>query len=174
MNKEKMSIEKKTKLIYSGELILIALIFIVIATLEIFGVIGKREITLIIFNWITIFGGAYLIFDFFWTLLSPRKRKKNSLLDKTLVLPLAVYFITFDILCFAKLSFITMEFRRLMMSIGFYYLSAVYIFQGIYHYYHPIPMLLEAIEEEKQEQEKKEQEKTSQEEAKETHNKEEL
>ena len=42
MAKEKMSLEKKVKLIYSGELIFFALVFFVIATLEILGIIGKR------------------------------------------------------------------------------------------------------------------------------------
>ena len=157
MAKEKMSIEKKTKLIYSIELLVFVAIFIVIATLEILGIIGKREIMLIIFNWVTIFGGTWLIVDFFWVLFSKKRRKKNSLLDKALLLPLAVYFITFDILCFCNLSFITLEFRRLMMAIGFYYVAAIYLFQAIYHYYKPVPMMLQAIEEAKQEEEKEKQ-----------------
>lgn len=153
--KQKMSAEKKTKLIYSGELILIAIIFIVIATLQILNVIGHREVMLIIFNWITIFGGTWIIVDFFWVLFSPKRRKKNSLLDKAMLVPFAIYIIIFDIMCFAKPSFVTMEFRRLMMAIGFYYLAAAYIFQGIYHYFRPIPALIAAIEEEVRNAEKK-------------------
>ena len=98
MAKEKMSIKKKTKLIYSIELLVFVAIFIVIATLEILGIIGKREIMLIIFNWVTIFGGTWLIVDFFWVLFSKKRRKKNSLLDKALVIPLGIYLITFDII----------------------------------------------------------------------------
>lgn len=154
MSKEKMSIEKKTKLIYSGELLFFAIVFIVIATLEILGVIGKRHIVLVIFNWVTIFGGTWMLVDFFWVLFSQRRRKKNSLIDKGLLIPLGIYFIIFDILCFCNLSFISDEFRRLMMGIAFYYCAAIYIFQGIYHYYHPIPSIIVAIEEaEKAEQE---------------------
>lgn len=147
MDKEKMSIEKKTKLIYSGELLFFAILFFVIATLEILGVIGKREIMMIIFNWVTIFGGTWMLVDFFWVLFSKKRRKKNSLLDKAMLIPAGIYLIVFDSLCFAQLSFITMEFRRLMMGILFYYLGACYLFQGIYHYFFPVPAIVNAIEE---------------------------
>ena len=147
MDKELKSIEKKTKLIYSGELVLFAVIFFVIATLEILGIIGKREIMMIIFNWITIFGGTWMLVDFFWVLFSKKRRKKNSLLDKAMIVPAGIYLITFDILCFCQLSFITMEFRRLMMGILFYYFGACYLFQGIYHYFFPVPAVVNAIEE---------------------------
>ena len=148
MAKEKMSIEKKAKLIYSGELLFFALVFIVIATLEITGVIGKREVMMVIFNWVTIFGGAIMIGDFIWLLCSKKRQQKNSFIDKILLVPVGIYLITFDIICFTKASFVTMEFRRLMMSIAFYYLGANYIFQGIYHWFRPIPALIESIKEE--------------------------
>ena len=148
MAKEKMPIEKKVKLIYSGELILFSIVFIVIATLELLGIIGKREIILIIFNWVTIFGGTWMIADFIWLLCSKKRQRKNSIIDKALLVPAGLYLITFDIICFTKASFVTMEFRRMMMAIVFYYLAAVYIFQGIYHWFHPIPGLMEDIKEE--------------------------
>ena len=97
MAKEKMSVEKKTKLFYSGELVFFAILFFVIATLEILGIIGKREIMMTIFNWITIFGGTWMIVDFLWVLLSKKRRKKNSLLDKAMFVPAGIYLITFDI-----------------------------------------------------------------------------
>ena len=147
MAKEKMSVEKKTKLIYSGELIIIAVIFAVVATLQIIGVLGKNEVMQKVFNWITIFGGAWLIVDFFWTLLSKKRRAKNCLLDKILVLPLAIFFITFDVMCFAQLSFVNTRFRQIMLGSAFYYVFVVYLFEGIYHYYKPIPMIIQAIEE---------------------------
>ena len=153
MAQEKMSVEKKTKMVYSGELLVFAILFAVIATLEIIGVIGKREIMLIIFNWVTIFGGTWMIIDCVWVLCSKKRRKKNSLLDKFLLIPLGIYLITFDIICFSQLSFVTIEFRRMMMSIAFYYLAAIYLFQSIYHYFYPIPAIIEAIEEEKKEKE---------------------
>lgn len=150
MAKEKMSIEKKTKLIYSGELIFFAIIFFVIATLELLGVIGRREIMMIIFNWVTLCGGTWMIVDFLWVLLSKKRRKKNSLLDKALMIPLGIYFIVFDILCITQnihLDEAGMQLRRLMMSIAFYYIGAIYLFQGIYHYFVPVPAIIQAIEE---------------------------
>lgn len=145
MAKEKMSLEKKVKLIYSGELLFFAIVFFVIATLEILGIIGKREIILIIFNWVTIFGGTWMIADFIWLLCSIKRRKKNSILDKALLVPAGLYLITFDIICFTKAPLVTLEFRRLMMGIVFYYFGAIYVFQGIYHWFHPIPSLIDDI-----------------------------
>ena len=144
----KMSIEKKNKLVYSLEMLIFAVVFIVIATLEVLNIIGKREVMMIIFNWVTIFGGTWMIADFFWVLFSKKRRVRNSLLDKALLLPLAVYLITFDIICFTGQSFVTMEFRRLMMGIAFYYFGADYLFQAIYHWFKPVPGMLESIEEE--------------------------
>ena len=148
----KMSVEKRTKLIYSVELIVIAIVFVVIAILEILRVMHFRDWVLIAFNWVTIFGGTWMIVDFVWTLVSKKKRTKSSLLDKCLLLPLGIYLITFDIICFTKqaqgLTLVdTYDFRMYMMTSAFFYIAAVYIFQGIYHYYHPIPMMVKAIQE---------------------------
>ena len=163
MAKEKMSLEKKTKLFYSGELMLFAILFFVLATLEILGVIGKRPIMLNIFNFITAAGGLWMIADFLWVLFSKKRRKKNSLVDKALLVPLGIYLITFDIICFLRMSAMWQDadfnsFRRLMMGIAFYYIGAIYLFQSIYHYFVPVPMLVKAIEDaykaEQEEQEK--------------------
>ena len=159
MAKEKMSIEKKVKLIYSGELIFIAIVFLVLATLELCRVLKIRDWVLIAFNWITIFGGAWMIADFIWTLVSPKKRAKNSLLDKCLLLPLGIYLIVFDIICFAKQGMkedVSYDFRLYMMTSAFYYVAVIYIFQGFYHYKHPIPSLVAAIKQEEEEAKKKE------------------
>ena len=150
MAKEKMSLEKKVKLIYSGELLFFSLLFFVIATLEVLGIIGKREIILIIFNWVTVFGGSWMIADFIWLMCSPKRQKKNSKIDKALLVPAGLYLITFDIICFTNASFVTLEFRRLMMGIVFYYLGSVYVFQGVYHWFRPIPGLLEDVRNEQQ------------------------
>ena len=150
MEKQKMSIEKKTKLIYSGELLIFAILFLVLATLEVLAVIGKREIMMIIFNWVTMFGGSWMIADFIWLMCSKKRQKKNSIIDKALLVPLGIYLITFDIICFCQLSFVDMAFRRLMMGIAFYYMGANYLFQAIYHWFKPVPSLLEAIQEEEE------------------------
>ncbi len=158
-----MSLEKKTKLFYSLELAFFAVVFFVLATLEILGVIGRRSIMLDIFNYITAAGGTWMIVDFFWVLFSKKRRKKNSLVDKALLIPLGICLITFDIICFFKMPIAstddaTNSFRRLMMGIALYYAGTIYVFQSIYHYFHPVPMLVQAIEEaykaEQEEQEK--------------------
>ena len=163
MAKEKMSLEKKTKLIYSGELMLFAILFLVLATLEILNVIGKRPIMLNIFNFVTAAGGTWMIVDFFWVLFSKKRRAKNSLLDKAMLIPLGIYLITFDIICFVQMKALWQDdsfnrFRRLMMGIAFYYIGGIYLFQSIYHYFVPVPSLVQAIEEaykaEQEEQEK--------------------
>ena len=158
-----MSLEKKTKLIYSGELMLFAILFLVLATLEILNVIGKRPIMLNIFNFVTAAGGTWMIVDFFWVLFSKKRRAKNSLLDKAMLIPLGIYLITFDIICFVQMKALWQDdsfnrFRRLMMGIAFYYIGGIYLFQSIYHYFVPVPSLVQAIEEaykaEQEEQEK--------------------
>ena len=161
-----MPLEKKTKLIYSGELMFFAILFLVLATLEILGIIGRRNIMLTIFNFITAAGGTWMIVDFFWVLFSKKRRAKNSLLDKALLVPLGIYLITFDIICFCKMTSFGVfpeeqdSFRRLMMGIAFYYIGAIYLFQSIYHYFVPVPMLTKAIEDAyKAEQEELEKEK---------------
>ncbi len=154
MAKEKMSLEKKVKLIYSGELIFFSILFFVIATLEILHVIGRNTVMLTIFNWVTIFGGAWMIADFIWLLCSKKRQKKNSILDKALLIPAGIYLITFDIICFTKASFVTLDFRRLMMGIVFYYIGAVYLFQGIFHWFFPVPGLMEDVRKEQEAAEK--------------------
>lgn len=146
MAKEKMPIEKKAKLIYSGELLFISIVFIVISILVLLKILGNKM--LVVYNWVTIFGGAFMIGDFIWLMCSPRRRKRNCIIDKALLVPMGIYLITFDILCFCKVSAIVDTYlRRVMMAIGFFYLAAVYIFQAIYHWFKPVPGFLDDLEE---------------------------
>ena len=48
----------------------------------------------------------------------------------------------------------TLDFRRLMMGIVFYYFGAVYLLQGIFHWFFPIPGLLEDVRKEQEAVEK--------------------
>ena len=143
-----MNPEKKIKLIFAVELIVIALIALVIGVLRLTNVIGNSERRLLIYNWITIFGGAWIVIDFVWLLFSEKRRKKNSLLDKCLNLPLGIALIVFDIICFANNSEPS-DFTRIAVSVLLFYIAADYLFQGIYHYYKPLPVVLQAIEEAK-------------------------
>ena len=166
MAKGKMSNEKKTKLIYSGELIFFSIVFAVIATLELTRVLHLRDWVLIAFNWITIFGGLWMIVDFFWVMFSKKRRPKNSLLDKSLLVPLGIFLIVFDIICFTKQIQkveIKYDFRLYMMTSAFIYIAVIYLFQGIYHYFKPIPAIIEAIKEADEEDRKKLEEETQEE-----------
>ena len=142
-----MDPHKKMKLIYSGELLLFAVIFLVVAILKLTGVMKYNETRRIIFNWITIFGGLWGITDFVWGLASKKRRQRISLLDKFLILPLVLFIITFDFICLIGPKRAD-AFYVYCVSAAFFYISAIYLFEGIYHYYKPIPGLLDDDEEE--------------------------
>ena len=134
----------KAKLIYSGELIIIAIVFLVIAILKFTGVIGYNATRHLVLNWITIFGGTWVIVDFFWGLLSKKRRPKISLLDKALHLPAGIYLVVFDLFCIITRPEDPMIFRC-GFPIAISYLCLCYIFEGIYHFYHPVPAILDAV-----------------------------
>lgn len=134
----------KAKLIYSGELIIIAIVFLVIAILKFTGVIGYNETRHLVLNWITIFGGTWVIVDFFWGLLSKKRRPKISLLDKALHLPAGIYLVAFDLFCIITRPEDPMIYRC-GFPIAISYLCLCYIFEGIYHFYHPVPAILDAV-----------------------------
>ena len=73
MTEEQLKEIKKTKLIYTIELIVIAIVFVVIATLELTRVITISERHHMIFNFVTLAGGLWIITDFVWVLLSKRE-----------------------------------------------------------------------------------------------------
>lgn len=145
---KKIDPEKKMKLIYSGELLLFAVLFLVFGILRITQLMPYKETRRIVFNWITIFGAWWGIIDIVWALASKKRRARVSLLDKLLVLPLSIFIITFDFICFLGEKQQDM-FYILCIGIAFLYIAAIYLFQGIYHYYKPIPGLLDDDEEEK-------------------------
>ena len=146
---------RKIKLIYSGELLLIAVVFLTIGILELLKVITIKDWVQLVFKIVTLAGAAWLVADFLWTLLSPKKRAKNSLMDKIMMLPLVPYLLFFDIYGFVAPR--PYEYYQIGLPIVFFYIACVYIFQGFYHYYHPIPMVVEMINEAQQaaEEEKK-------------------
>ena len=148
--KQKMDIETKAKLIYSIELGVFALVFINLAILKATGVIPTDPNHVKVFNWITLFGGTWLVVDFMWAFLSQKRQKRVSLLDKVLHLPAGFYLIAFDIICLLGKQ--KDEFYRYGIPIVLGYLGLCYTFEAIYHFWHPIPGLLDSLKE----QEKKE------------------
>lgn len=148
---KKLSKETKVKLIYSGELMVFAILFLVLGILKITGVMKYNETRRIVFNWITIFGGAWGIIDFLWAISSKKRQQRISLVDKFTLLPLAIFIIVYDLI-----SFIVKPepptFYQAMLGSAFVYVGIVYIFQSIYHFYRPIPGLFDDDEEEKKEE----------------------
>ncbi len=148
---KKIDKEKKIKLIYSGELLLFAVIFLVFGILKITKVMGYSETRRIVFNWITIFGGAWGIADFIWAICSKKRQQRISMIDKILLLPLAIFIMTFDFISLiAKPA--SDNFYIYSVGAAFLYVAVIYTFESIYHYYKPIPGLLDDEEEPKVEE----------------------
>lgn len=149
--KKKMDEERKAMVIYTGELILFAIAFAVLGVLKITKVIGYNDTRRLVFNYITLVGGVWGIADFIWYLCSKRRRARNFMPDKIAVLVLALYMIVYDIICIVKLP--SEDFAIYMLGAALLYVAVVYLFQGIYHYFIPVPGYLEdirkAIEEDK-------------------------
>ena len=147
--KKKLDDFTKMKLIYSGELLAFAVLFAVLGPLFLFEVITVADWKRWAFSIVTLLGGLWLIADFVWCLISEKRRKKNSMLDKTLVLPMALPVVVFDILAFVK-GWVWLEegivYFRYALGIALSYYAIVYLFEAIYHFKHPVPMLLEEIE----------------------------
>lgn len=151
--KNKLSTETKVKLIYCGELAIISIVVLVIGILKMVDVIHTRPTRLFIYNIITTVGAAYFIFDLVWYIVSPKKRKRSSLLDKLLILPASFYLIYFDIICFIdkyKNAEPNELFVRYSVGAVLLYIAVIYLFQAFFHFKYPVPQLIEAIEEAKQ------------------------
>lgn len=141
---KKLSDEAKIKLVYSGELIIIAIVFLVLGILKITGVMKYDGGRRVFFNWLTLLGGFWIIIDFIWCLVSEKHRKKNCLLDKILNLPLGIYLLTFDIYCLVGPE-LQESIYVFGMCIVFFYVAINYSFQGIYHWFKPLPSLMEEL-----------------------------
>ena len=144
--KQKMDIQTKAKLIYSIELGVFAVVFIVLAILKFVGVIGTNATRLTVFNWITLFGGSWIVADFLWALLDKKRQKRVAIIDKCLHLPAGLYLITFDLYCLITKPAIDSPICRFGVPIVLAYLGLCYAFEAIYHFKYPVPGLLDGIE----------------------------
>ena len=155
MKKKKLDMLTKAKLIYSGELMIFAIVFLVFAILRITGVMGGNQTRSAIFNWVTIFGGSWLIIDCLWAFFSKKRRPKVALIDKILHAPAGIYLVSFDIYCFVTHPEPASDIYRVGVPVVLFYLCSCYLFESIYHFFIPIPGLLEIEAAEKAEQEAK-------------------
>lgn len=158
--KEYTKDQKKAILIYSGELLVFAIVFAVLGILIMLEVIGVKDWKKYVFTFLTLIGGLWPIADFIWCLASKKHREKNSMVDKCLLLPVPLCLIPLDIWILVQgIDNVEANVFRFGISIPLLYFSLVYIFQAVYHYFNPIPMLLEEEEEKKEDIETKEENK---------------
>ena len=146
--KNKMDFATKAKLIYSGELLIIALVFITVAVLKLTDVFKYNEVRATIFNWITVFGGSWIIADLIWALVDKKRQKRICLIDKFLHVPAGIYLVSFDLYCL--IAHPGERFYQIGIPVVLLYLAACYIFESIYHFKYPIPGLIEEEEENKE------------------------
>lgn len=144
--KTPLSSTTKTLLIYSGELLIFSLVFLALGILVLTKVFYLSELRQQIFTWVTLFGGLVTLGDFLWVLLSKKRRKKSSLIDKILVAPVGLGLFVADLTALI-MGNMPYEFYQFAMGGVFCYLGLVYAFEGVFHYFHPIPGLLEDEEE---------------------------
>lgn len=147
--KKKLDDITKMKLIYSGELLVFFIIFIVIGVLEVTSVLGINEVVRNIFNFVTVIGFIWIVIDLIWTLKSEKHRKSNSLFDKFSVLPVAIYILVIDIIMFINFGTLEQYIYQLFIGITLLSLGTVYLIQAIYHWFNIHPMILEAIEQDR-------------------------
>ena len=141
--KKKLTTEQKSILAYSIELIAFSIVFTILGVLKITNVIVHNDTRRLVFNYITLAGATFGIFDFIWFCFSKKRRARNFLPDKIAVLVLALFMICYDLICL--LTTTTPEFCNYMLGGALCYVGAIYMFQGIYHYFKPVPGYLEDI-----------------------------
>ena len=150
--KKKMDPLKKAKLIYSGELFLFTLIAATLSILFLTGVIPIATRRRYIFPILSLIGGTWALADFIWALASPKRRAKISMLDKILLLPMAFVLIPLDIMALINVNTWDDLPYKLMIGIGLGYVGLVYLIEAIYHWFKPIPGLLDDDEEEEKDE----------------------
>jgi len=150
MEKKKLDDFTKTKLIYSGELIVIAIVLIIIGILQVCNVMNISETFLNIFKFLAIGGACFFTYDITTTFVNPRKREISCLLDKFTIIIIPPYTLTISIMLFIGNEFVWNNPKLFIVPLIFY-IAAVYIFQGIYHWFFPLKALFEDEEEKKDE-----------------------
>ena len=144
--KKKMDDLTKAKLIYSIELLVFSVAFLVVAILKMTGVIPTNETRQLVFNWITLFGGSWIIADCIWAIVDKKRQKRIALIDKIIHVPAGIYLIAYDLYCLIAKPTDSRIFQ-FGFPIALTYLCLCYMFEAFYHYKYPVPGLLEAAKE---------------------------
>ena len=145
----------KAKLIYSGELILFAIVAAVLATLTLTGVIGMSDTKVTWFTWITLVGGTLLIGNTIWFFCSKKKRAKGSWLDTLIILPVPLTMIPLDIIHLTSKVVPDSAYAYILGGL-FFYLTMAYVTEAIYHWFNPLQVLVEAAKEDEEKKEEDE------------------
>ena len=147
--KKKMDFATKAKLIYSGEILIFGILFLTLAILKATNVMKYNETRITIFNWITLFGGSWILADLFWGLFDKKRQKRIALLDKFIHAPIGIYLITFDLICLIKKPADPM-FYQYGVAIVFTYMGLCYVFESIYHFKYPVPGIIDIQDDNKE------------------------
>ena len=170
--KKKMDFATKAKLIYSGEILIFAIVFLVLAILRFLNVIQYNATRVTIFNWITIFGGTWIVVDLIWAIFDKKRQKRIAMIDKIIHAPAGLYLIAFDLYCLINKPE-NPEIYRFGIASVLAYLGLCYIFEAFYHFKYPVPGIIDAVEQEKIQTEQaleEENEESSKEESEENNN----
>ena len=144
---------KKIKIMLTVEYLIFVAVFAVLGILFLVGVIKVAEWKRYAFTYVTLGGGIWICVDFFWTTFSPARRAKNCLLDKILMFPVGIALLAWDVYAIVMGCAETLPYAY-VIGADFCYIAAVYLFQAIYHWFRPIPALIEAaLEDEKKKEE---------------------
>lgn len=153
MKKKKLDPLTKVKLMLAVEYLVFVVVFAVLGILFLTGVIKVAEWKRYAFTYVTLAGGVWICVDFFWTAFSPKRRAKNCLLDKILMFPVGLALLGWDIYAIANGCAESLPYAYVIGG-DFCYIAAVYLFQAIYHWFRPIPAVIEAALEESKPEEK--------------------
>ena len=146
--KKKMDFATKAKLIYSGELLLFALVFLTLAILKATNVFKYNATRSTIFNWITLAGGTWLIVDLMWAIFDKKRQKRIAIIDKIIHAPAGIYLISYDLFCLISKPE-DPNIYQFGTAIVLGYLGLCYVFESIYHFKYPVPGIIDAVEQEK-------------------------
>ena len=160
---EKEKILKKTRIIFLVEYLVVSSVILTLGILKLTGVIDYNPKRLLAYNIITLIGGALVVADFLWAILSKKRRQKVSLMDKFIVLPVGLYLIMFNIFCLSPYP-VSIAYTKYSIGTTLTTVGLTQLFIGIYHFFKPSKQILEAVDQEyeaklkEQEEESKKQE----------------
>lgn len=140
----------KEKMILTIEYLVFTILFLILGILILVDIIPIKGTFRKVLIYVSTAGSLFIIFDLFWTIFSKKRRKKWSLIDKILAFPAGVSVFVVNILTFIWGFDNTIDLHETFVGYLFCYLAFVYLFEGIYHYFKPQPMLLEELKKEEE------------------------